>query len=92
MTWPADDAAGAPQPKPHSDWVESGERCGFRSLMCILGKAAFTSADMPTSAIAGATWLAAGVAYFGYLNKLRRDIVRLERARSYTYVRRFPLN
>jgi hypothetical protein len=28
------------------------------------------------------------VAYFGYLNKLRRDIVRLERARSYTYVRR----
>ena len=25
-----------------------------------------------------ATWLAAGVAYFGYLNKLRRDIVRLE--------------
>jgi hypothetical protein len=50
------------------------------------------SADMPTFAIAGTTWLAAGVAYFGYLNKLRRDIVRLERARSYTYVRRFPLN
>jgi hypothetical protein len=46
---------------------------------------------MPAFAVAGATWLAAGVAYFAYSNKLRRDIAQLERARSYTYVRRFPL-
>jgi hypothetical protein len=47
---------------------------------------------MPIFAGAGATWLAAGVAYFSYLHKPRRDIERLERARSYTYVRRFPQN
>jgi hypothetical protein len=45
---------------------------------------------MPIFAVAGATWLAAGVAYFSYLSKLRRDIVRLERARGYAYIRRFP--
>jgi hypothetical protein len=32
------------------------------------------------------------LAYFSYLSKLRRDIVRLKRARSYTYIRRFPPN
>ena len=61
-------------------------------VTCALIRRIWPSAEMPAFAFAGATWLAAGVAYFGYLNKLRRDIVRLERARSYTYVRRFPLN
>jgi hypothetical protein len=49
-------------------------------------------AEMPAFAVAGATCLAAGAAYFGYSNKLRRDIARLEQARSYTYVRRFSLH
>jgi hypothetical protein len=57
-------------------------------VTCALIRRIWPSAEMPAFAIAGATWLAVGVAYFGYLNKLRRDIVRLERARSYTYVRR----
>ena len=61
-------------------------------VTCALIRRIWPSAEMPAFAFAGATWLAAGVAYFGYLNKLRRDIVRLERARSYTYVGRFPLN
>jgi hypothetical protein len=51
-------------------------------VTCALIRRIWPSAEMPAFA----------VAYFGYLNKLRRDIVRLERARSYTYVRRFPLN
>ncbi len=58
-------------------------------VTCALIRHAWPSAEMPIFAVAGATWFAAGVAYFGYLHKLRRDIVRLERARSYTYVRRF---
>lgn len=57
-------------------------------VTCALIRRIWPSAEMPAFAIAGATWLAVGVSYFGYLNKLRRDIVRLERARSYTYVRR----
>jgi hypothetical protein len=61
-------------------------------VSCALIKRIWPSAEMPIFAVAGATWLAAGVAYFGYLSKLRRDIVRLKRARSYTYIRRFPPN
>jgi hypothetical protein len=47
---------------------------------------------MPIFALAGASWLTAGVAYFGYLHKLRRDIAQLERALRYSKVRRFPFN
>jgi hypothetical protein len=47
------------------------------------------SAEIPIFAVAGATWLAAGVAYFSYLGKLRVDIVRLERARSDASVWRY---
>lgn len=61
-------------------------------VTCAAIKRIWPSAEMPAFAAAGASWLIAGVAYFGYLSKLRRDIAQLERARSYTYVRRFPLN
>ena len=61
-------------------------------VTCALIRRIWPSAEMPAFAIAGATWLAAGVAYFGYLNKLRRDIVRLERARSYHLRPALPLN
>jgi hypothetical protein len=61
-------------------------------ITCALIRRAWPSAEMPIFAIVGATWFAAGVAYFSYLSKLRRDIVQLERARSYTYIRRFPQN
>jgi len=59
-------------------------------ITCALIRRIWPSAEMPIFAVAGATWLAAGVAYFSYLSKLRRDIVRLERARGYAYIRRFP--
>jgi Flp pilus assembly protein TadB len=61
------------------------------AVTCALIRRTWPSAEMPAFAVAGATWLAAGVAYFAYSNKLRRDIAQLERARSYTYVRRLPL-
>ena len=47
---------------------------------------------MPIFAVAGASWLTAGVAYFGYLHKLRRDIVQLERALGYSRIRRSSLD
>jgi hypothetical protein len=61
-------------------------------VTCALMRRIWPSAEIPAFAAAGASWLVVGVAYFGYLNKLRRDIAQLERARSYTYARRFPLN
>jgi len=36
-------------------------------VTCALIRRIWPSADMPAFAIAGATWLAAGVPYFGYL-------------------------
>ena len=48
--------------------------------------------QIPTFAVAGASWLTAGVAYFGYLHKLRRDIVQLERALGYSRIRRSSLD
>lgn len=55
-------------------------------ITCALIRRIWPSAEMPIFAVA----VAAGVAYFSYLSKLRRDIVRLERARGYAYIRRFP--
>jgi hypothetical protein len=57
---------------------------------CALIKRLWPSAEMPIFAAAAATCFAAATAYFAYLHKLRRDIERLERARFYTRVRRFP--
>jgi hypothetical protein len=53
-------------------------------VTCVLIRRIWPSAEMAIFAVAGATWLAAGVAYFGYSNKLRRDILQLERALGYT--------
>jgi hypothetical protein len=33
--------------------------------------------------VAGASWVLGGIAYFGYLRKLRRDIEELERNRRF---------
>lgn len=62
------------------------------ALSCALIRRVWPSAEMPIFTLAGATWFAAGAAYFGYLHKLRRDIEQLERARFYIRVRRFPLD
>jgi hypothetical protein len=62
------------------------------AVSCALIRRVWPSAEMPIFALAGASWLTAGVAYFGYLHKLRRDIAQLERALRYSKVRRFPFN
>ena len=49
-------------------------------VSCALIRRIWPSAEMPIFALAGITWLAAGMVYCGYSNKLRRDIVQLERA------------
>jgi hypothetical protein len=41
-------------------------------------------ADPMIFGVAGASWVVAAAAYFGYLHKLRRDIEQLERVRGYT--------
>ena len=60
------------------------------AVSCALIRRLWPSAELPIFAVAGATWLAAGVAYFGYLYKLRRDIAQLERALCYSRARRSP--
>jgi hypothetical protein len=50
---------------------------------CALIRKFWPGADPMVFAAAGATWIAAAIAYFGYLHKLRRDIEQLERARGY---------
>jgi len=62
------------------------------AVSCALIRRFWPSAELPIFALAGASWLTAGVAYFGYLHKLRRDIAQLERALRYSEVRRFPFN
>jgi hypothetical protein len=62
------------------------------SITCALIRRVWPTADMPIFGLAGASWLAAAVAYFGYLQKLRRDIVRLERALGCGEARRSPFN
>jgi Flp pilus assembly protein TadB len=62
------------------------------SITCALIRRVWPSAEMAIFALAGASWLVAGVAYFGYLRKLRRDIVQLERALGYSHARRSPFN
>ena len=47
---------------------------------------------MPIFAVAGASWLTAGVAYFGYLHKLRRAIMQLKRALGDGRIRRSSLD
>jgi len=37
--------------------------------------------------MAGAFWVIGGIAYFGYLRKLRRDIEELEHNRRYGVIR-----
>ncbi len=58
------------------------------ALSCALIRRMWPAAEIPIFALAGASWLMAGVAYFGYLHKLRRDIAQLERTLSYSRVRR----
>jgi hypothetical protein len=48
--------------------------------------------QMPIFAVAGVSWLTAGVAYFGYLHKLRCDIMQLEHALGYSKIRRSSLD
>jgi hypothetical protein len=52
-------------------------------LTCTLIRKFWPGAELMVFGAAGATWVAAASAYFGYLHKLRRDIEHLERARGY---------
>ena len=52
-------------------------------MTCALIRKFWPAADSMVFAAAGATWIAAASAYFGYLHKLRRDIEQLERVRGY---------
>lgn len=61
-------------------------------VTCALIRHVWPTANSAIFAVAGASWVAAGAAYFGYLRTLRRDIEQLERARAYTRDRRFHLN
>jgi hypothetical protein len=62
------------------------------SITCALIRRFWPSAEMSIFALAGGSWMAASVAYFGYLQKLRRDIVQLERALGYSRARRSSFN
>ena len=43
-------------------------------------------ADVTVFGAVGACWVVGGIAYFGYLRKLRRDIAELERGRGYASI------
>jgi uncharacterized membrane protein YccC len=53
------------------------------AISCVAIKKLFPDVDSSMFGIAGACWVTGGVAYFGYLGKLRRDIEQLERNRRY---------
>jgi hypothetical protein len=56
-------------------------------MSCVAIKKLFPDVDSAMFGIAGACWVTGGIAYFGYLRKLRRDIEELERNRRYGVVR-----
>jgi hypothetical protein len=53
-------------------------------MTCGLIRKFWHDADPMIFGVAGASWVVAAAAYFGYLHKLRRDIEQLERVRGYT--------
>jgi hypothetical protein len=57
-------------------------------ITCGLIKSLWPEADPTVFGVAGASWVAGGIAYFAYLRKLRRDIDELERNRRYGVGRR----
>jgi hypothetical protein len=50
-------------------------------MTCSLIKNLWPDADGTIYGVAGLSWACVGIAYFGYLAKLRRDIEELERRR-----------
>jgi hypothetical protein len=50
-------------------------------MTCGLIRKFWHDADPTNFGVAGASWIVAAAAYFGYLHKLRRDIEALEHAR-----------
>jgi hypothetical protein len=53
-------------------------------LTCALIKNLWPAADPIIFGVAGMSWVLGGIAYFGYLRKLRREIEQLERNRRYS--------
>jgi len=51
------------------------------AMTCVLIRNLWPSADPIVFGVAGVVWLLGGIAYFSYLQKLRRDIEELERRR-----------
>jgi drug/metabolite transporter (DMT)-like permease len=54
------------------------------AMSCALIRKWWPEADAPIFVGALVCWIFGGIAYFGYLHKLRRDIAALERARGYS--------
>lgn len=52
-------------------------------MTCVVIKNLWAGADPMVFGFAGVSWALGGIAYFGYLRKLRRDIEELERNRGY---------
>ena len=52
------------------------------AITWVLIRRLWPDADPMIFGVAGASWIFGGVAYFGYLSKLRRDIEQLERGLS----------
>ncbi len=52
-------------------------------MTCGLIRNLWPAADPMIFGVAGASWGVCGIAYFGYLRKLRRDIEELERNRRF---------
>lgn len=56
-------------------------------MTCALIRHLWPGADLTVFGTAAACWALGGLAYFGYLRKLRREIDELERNRRYGVVR-----
>jgi hypothetical protein len=59
-------------------------------MSCALIRKLLPEADPVIFALAGASWIAFGAAYFAYLRRLKRDIAAMERNRHLGDVRRVP--
>jgi hypothetical protein len=51
------------------------------AMTCVLIRKLWPAADPAIFGMVGAPWVFGGVAYFGYLRKLHRDIEELEKRR-----------
>lgn len=58
------------------------------AMTCVLIRNLWPNTDPVVFGVVGAVWLFGAIAYFSYLQKLRRDIAELERRRYGIYRQR----